>query len=358
MEDNIYSKKIFLILLFFAIIVLGILCKVLHAVVLPMLVAILIAFVLKPVVQNLNKKFKIPWSISSIIVILLFLILIAGLSSILIKSLKTVVEKYPVYESKFLSMYSIFADAFNLEYDNTQSLFENLWSNLNVRSFVQETAVFLSSGIFTFGKSFFMFLIMLILFLTEMRLFNKKISFAYIGQSKTKMLRISAKIIDQTVRFVSIKFYISLITGLLVGIITAVTGLSFPILWGFLAFIMNFIPIFGSIFSVGLTSAFAFMEFYPFVGKAVFLMIVMTAINTSLGNIIEPKIEGKHLGLSPFVILVSLTLFGWIWGFIGMLLAVPLTVIIRICCENISYLHPVAIFLGGDPAETKKNIEV
>ncbi len=66
-----------------------------------------------------------------------------------------------------------------------------------------------------------------------------------------------------------------------------------------------------------------------------------------LGNIIEPRWEGSDLGLSPFVILISLAVWGWIWGPIGMILAVPLMVIIKIICENVSYLEKIAIFLGN-----------
>lgn len=73
----------------------------------------------------------------------------------------------------------------------------------------------------------------------------------------------------------------------------------------------------------------------------------MTIINLTLGNILEPKIEGDNLDLSPFVILVSLTFWGWMWGFIGMILAVPMMVILKILCENISYLNGFAILLGN-----------
>ena len=72
-----------------------------------------------------------------------------------------------------------------------------------------------------------------------------------------------------------------------------------------------------------------------------------------LGNIIEPRIEGKNLGISPVAILISLSIWGYIWGFTGMLLAVPLTVIIKIICENLDYMKGVAIILGGDPRQTE-----
>ena len=154
---------------------------------------------------------------------------------------------------------------------------------------------------------------------------------------------------SQTVRYISIKFFISLATGILSFITTWLIGLDFPIVWGFLAFIMNFIPFFGSIISVGATTLFCLVQFYPNWGKTVFILVFLTGINMVLGNIIEPRIEGKNLGISPVAILVSLSIWGYIWGFTGMLLAVPLTVIIKIVCENIDYLRAFAIILGNDP---------
>ena len=74
-----------------------------------------------------------------------------------------------------------------------------------------------------------------------------------------------------------------------------------------------------------------------------------------LGNILEPRIEGKNLGISPVAILISLSVWGYIWGFTGMLLAVPLTVIIKIICENLDYMKGAAIFLGNDPRQSNSN---
>ena len=153
----------------------------------------------------------------------------------------------------------------------------------------------------------------------------------------------------------SIKFYISLSTGLLVFLATWIIGMDFPVVWAFVAFVMNFIPVFGSIISVGITTIFALLQFSPDFAKPIFILIFLTTINMVLGNIIEPRIEGKNLGLSPFVILVSLSLWGYIWGFTGMLLAVPLTVIIKIICENVDYLKGIAIIFGNDPRQNLQN---
>jgi predicted PurR-regulated permease PerM len=208
----------------------------------------------------------------------------------------------------------------------------------------------LSSGVISFSKTIFLISIMTAFILIEMRLTKRKMHYAF-KDNKAKISRISHQIINQTVRYISIKFFISLSTGILCGLASLIIGLDFPIVWGFLAFIMNFIPIFGSIISVGFTTLFSLLQFYPNWGKTVFVLVFMTSVNMILGNILEPRIEGKNLGISPVMILISLSLWGYIWGFTGMLLAVPLMVIIKIVCENIDYLKGLAIIIGNDPRQ-------
>ena len=258
-----------------------------------------------------------------------------------------------------ISIYQVIANNFGIEIDNTKSLFQNLWGSLKIREYMQKLAVMLSSGVISFSKTIFLISILTAFILIEMRLTKRKMHYAF-KDNRAKITRISNQIINQTVRYISIKFFISLGTGILCGIAALIIGLDFPIVWGFLAFIMNFIPIFGSIISVGLTTIFSLIQFYPNWGKTVFILIFMTSVNMILGNILEPRIEGKNLGVSPVIILISLSLWGYIWGFTGMLIAVPLMVIIKIFCENIDYLNGLAIVIGNDTRQqqtTEQNPE-
>ena len=133
-------------------------------------------------------------------------------------------------------------------------------------------------------------------------------------------------------------------------------GLDFPIIWAFIAFTLNFIPNFGSIISVIITTIFAVLQFWPNPARMIIVLIFMTGINFCLGNIIEPRVQGKNLGLSPFIIIASLSIWGYIWGFVGLILAVPMMVTLKIVCENISILQPIEVFIGDYPPEnnTKK----
>jgi predicted PurR-regulated permease PerM len=73
----------------------------------------------------------------------------------------------------------------------------------------------------------------------------------------------------------------------------------------------------------------------------------MLGTNMVLGNVVEPRIQGRNLGISPFLILASLLLWGWVWGFIGMILAVPMLVIMKLVCDNVDFLNPVGILIGN-----------
>ena len=354
LNQNKTANRIFYLILFLAVVLAGFLCKTMSEVLIPVIFSFMLSFVFLPIIKKLNVKTGIPWVISSVIIVILFFIAILGLTSILVTSLTGIISEYPKYESRFMSIYQVIANNFDIEIDNTKSLFQNLWGSLKIREYMQKLAVLLSSGVISFSKTIFLISILTAFILIEMRLTKRKMHYAF-KDNRAKITRISNQIINQTVRYISIKFFISLATGVLCGIASLIIGLDFPIVWGFLAFIMNFIPIFGSIISVGLTTIFSLIQFYPNWGKTVFVLIFMTSVNMILGNILEPRIEGKNLGISPVMILVSLSIWGYIWGFTGMLIAVPLMVIIKIFCENIDYLNGLAIIIGNDPRQQAQN---
>jgi len=351
-----YSRNIFYVLLFFAIILSGYILKVTSSIILPIIIAIFLSLVFFPIVKKLNQKFKFPWVISSILITILFLVAIFAISTLLVTSLSSIATQYPKYEDKFMSIYKIFADSFNWEFDAGKSFFDNMWSHLKVREYVQKAALFFSSGVFSFGKSFLMIILLLVFLLIEMRLSTAKINVAFANKKQEQVKSIMKKIVSEVIRFISIKFFISLATGLIVFLGTSLIGLDFPIVWGFLAFVMNFIPTFGSIFSSIITTLFSLLQFYPEWWKVIFVFILMLSVNMILGNIVEPRIEGKQMDISPVIILIGLTIWGGIWGFIGMILAVPMLVIIKIICENISFLHTFAILIGNDPETTKSEL--
>ena len=91
----------------------------------------------------------------------------------------------------------------------------------------------------------------------------------------------------------------------------------------------------------------SFIQFYPEMEPILAVSLSVIATQVALGNILDPRLQGRRLNLSPFLILVSLLVWGWLWGVVGMFLAVPIMAIIKIVCENIPALRPIAILMGS-----------
>ncbi len=145
-------------------------------------------------------------------------------------------------------------------------------------------------------------------------------------------------------RYLAIKTVASVATGVLVGIINAIFGLDFAALWGVVALLFNYVPSIGSIVAAlpAVTLAFVQLGFGPAVGIAVGYIVV----NVSIGNIIEPRVLGRRLGLSPLVVILSLFFWGFVWGPAGMLLSVPMTVVLKLLLEVTPGGNRVAVLLG------------
>ena len=148
-------------------------------------------------------------------------------------------------------------------------------------------------------------------------------------------------------RYLVVKTCVSGLTGLAIFLGTWLVGLDFPVLWGLLAFLFNYIPSLGSIIASVPAILLAMVTLGP--GPALAVGVIYLVANVAFGNLLEPHLLGRQLGLSPLVIFVSLVFWGWAWGPVGMLLSVPLTVVARIFLEKSEELGWVAILLAARP---------
>ena len=342
-----FARPIFLLLLVLTVIVLAAVLKVTGTFLVPVTIAMFVSLVFEPLIVTLNTKFKIPWIAGIFIVLTLVIVSAWIIASLLLSSIRTIIDLYPRYEERFTVIYKTIAGLFALPYNAESTLFQNLWGQLSIRQTLRNFAFSLSNSLIVFFKDLLLVLLFAVFFLLDLRYLRQKLDFAFGDGSKGKAAIIITDIIQQVTRYMSVKFFISLLTGVLIFLGTFAVGMGFPILWGFLAFILNFIPNFGSILSGVLTSVFALVQFWPKPAPVVFVAVLMCAVNFILGNIIEPRVQGRHLGLSPFIIIVSLSFWGWLWGFTGLILAVPMMVILKIICENVSILHPAAVLMGN-----------
>jgi AI-2 transport protein TqsA len=146
-------------------------------------------------------------------------------------------------------------------------------------------------------------------------------------------------------RYLWVKTGVSAATGLSAGVWVAVLGVDFALLWGLTAFLLNYIPNLGSLLAAIPPALLALVQIGPL--GAVLVLVGYLAINTLFGNVVEPLLMGRRLGLSPLVVLVSVLTWGWMWGVTGMLLSVPIMMGVKIGCESSEELRWVAQLLGG-----------
>lgn len=350
-----YRRASLALLGLIAIILLGATLKLTATIVLPFIIAVLLTFVLEPLIRLLG-KIRIPRWLAAIVIVVGIGLAVYVVGLILYNSIRTIGTLYPKYESRFTELYIMLASAFDLPYDEHLNLTENLWNQMDIRNKIQDFAFSFSETFLSFLADGVMVVLLIVFLLVEIGHFKNRIQFAFEDTFTTKsgVSDIIEKIIQQITRYLSIKFFTSLATGLIAGIALGIVGMEFPVVWGVIIFILNFIPTIGSISAGVAVSLFALLQFWPSPAPIIFVSALMVLLNMIIGNIIEPRIQGDRLGLSPFVILVSLMGWGWIWGFAGLILAVPMTVIVKIICEQVPGLEPISLLIGSYKA-TQKN---
>lgn len=146
-------------------------------------------------------------------------------------------------------------------------------------------------------------------------------------------------------RYLFVKTVTSAVTGLLIWLLCTIVGVEFPVLWGLVAFVLNYIPVVGSIIAAvpALLLGCISLNLVAVVGLGAGYIVV----NTAVSNFLEPTLMGRHLGLSPLIVFMSLVFWGWAWGPIGMFLSVPITMMVKILLENSDDLRWVATLMGS-----------
>jgi predicted PurR-regulated permease PerM len=130
-------------------------------------------------------------------------------------------------------------------------------------------------------------------------------------------------------------------------------GIDFAVIWGLLAFILNYIPNIGSLLATLFPILIALLE-YGVGFTSISLSVLLLVAQNVYGNVIEPKFMGEKMDLSPVFILISLIFWGWIWGIVGMFLAVPIGSLLKILCSNIDALKPIAVIISSKAEPLKE----
>ena len=349
------GRAVFFLMIFICSIVAFAVLKFASTVILPFVIAVLLAFVTFPIVIALD-KLRVPRFVSIILIVVLIVIVLSLFGVVFLMSGMMIVDQYPQYEDRIKTIYDWIADLFDLSNDEALTLWQNLWDQEAIRTFVRDFTISFSNIIFRFVSSAVLVILFVVFILLEASYFREKLEAAFENRSE-RFNKMGNDLMKQVARYLGAKSLFSLANGVIYAISFTLIGLEFAIVWGIIQFFMNFIPTLGSIATGVAISLFALIQFWPEPGPVIIVVSVILVVNLFLSNFLDPKLVGEHVGISPLVVLVSLSLWGYIWGFIGMLLAVPLTVIIKIVCENIPIMEPVSILLGSRKSALTKKAE-
>ncbi len=321
--------------------IIGLILRLARAVLFPFFIALFLAFLLAPALDFLIKR-KIPRAVSVVLILLLAFLITYLLGSLFYTSGKAFADEIPRYSQKINALAESLRQKLhftNLEWDPLEWL---------TKLDINKIAAFLISSLGPF-LSFLTNLLLVFLFLIFILIghgnLREKIPSAYSAERSKQILAIIEHIRRQVQRYLVIKTAINLGVGVLTTIFLLVLGLEFAVVFGFLAFLMNYIPNFGAIIASVFPALMAFFQFEsPLLGLLV--LAVLYLMHQAVG-LLEVKVMGQGLGLSPLLVFFSLVFWGWLWGLPGMILAVPILAVIKIICFNVPALKSLAIMMSS-----------
>jgi predicted PurR-regulated permease PerM len=208
-----------------------------------------------------------------------------------------------------------------------------------------DLATTLIGSVGSLSSNVFVILLVFVFILLEGAMLPAKL--AALSEQSDRPLQQFEEVMENVRRYVAIKTQVSLLTGLLVTLLLLVLGIDYAPLWGLLAFLFNFVPNIGSILAAVPAVLLAYIQLD--LSTAVVAGAGYLILNLVIGNIVEPRVMGRGLGLSTLVVLLSLLFWGWVLGPVGMLLSVPLTMIAKIVLQGNDETRWIAILLDSEP---------
>ena len=319
--------------------------KLAQSIVVPILLALFISILSAPLLLWLKQK-KISNSLSLLFILMVLSIIGLSLAYLVGTSANSFSENIPFYETqlklKLNSLYSeVHTKGINLESIKINEI-------LNPSKVIRYISLGLSQIGSILTQSILILLIVAFILLEATSLYTK---LQMITNNNAKKIQKIKELINKINHYMRIKIIISFITGTLITLFLFIFNIHYPLLWGTLAFLLNFIPNIGSIIAVIPVFILAIIQ-HGFT-EAIIVLGTYILINFILGNIIEPKFMGKGLGLSALVIFLSLIFWGWLFGTIGMLLAIPLTMVAKIALSEYESTKVIAILIGSESPSNK-----
>lgn len=311
----------------------------------PLAVAIFIVILLDALAARISMVriggYQSPAWLSMTLSIVLFLGAFVALGSLIRSNIAAVSSALPAYEANFSALAE--RAVVLLQLDEVPTI-QDLRNQIDIQSILSATVATLAA--FTGNTLTVMFYVAFILL--EQVTFGKKLKNLF--QKKDdhrRVIDMLTRITRDIQTYLGLKTLMSLITGGLSYGVMAVLGVDFAEFWAVLIFVLNFIPYVGSLIGVAFPAMLTLVQFET-ITPFVITTIVLALLQLAVGNILEPRMMGRSLNLSPLIIMLSLAVFGQIWGIMGMILSMPLMVILLIVCAGFETTKPIAVLLSAN----------
>ena len=349
--DTVRTANFFLLII--AMLALGAILKLAQSVFIPLLIALLLSYVMDPLMLVLRRA--LPVWLATAITALVFLGVLTGFGILAWVNIAALGRGLPLYQDELLQLargvdawlQATVGAPLEIEFTALAEL-----GAVSIPSFMLSTA----RSTVTVVLAFLMVYLFAVLFLAGKHYFPRKLVRAFPRTAagvQSPVLVILKHIDDSLRRFIAVKTVISLAVGGLTSVVAALFGVAFPVAWGLLTFVLNFIPYVGSVTAVVAFSVFALAQFGAW-APALGVFLCALALQTLTGTVAEPALIGDILNLSLLVVFVSILFWGWLWGPAGILLAVPMTAAVKVILENIPVTARLAPLLEGVRGTTRQ----
>jgi predicted PurR-regulated permease PerM len=303
----------------------GVFLKMARSFMIPVVLALFFYFILSPVLDLLT-RLKIARPLAVTIIVLVMFLVLYGMGVLFYENGKAFASDLPKYSQKLGAM----VDSLQAQFHITKARWDPLIYLKKLNGDQIGAVILTSLGTFlSFLSNMFLVLIFLIFMLAGRGKLNEKIIDCCSPRRATQMGRILGHIDKKVQKYLAIKTAVCIVSGVLAAVILVLFGVDFAVAFGFLTFLLNYIPNIGAFIAKIIPFLIAAVQFSSF-WRAAWVLIVLLAADAVIGMLVEPKLMGKGMNLSPLVILFSLFFWGWLWGIPGMILAVPIMATVKI----------------------------
>lgn len=311
----------------------------------PLFIAVFIGYILLPIHAWLVRR-GIPSVLAYVVMLALILGALFGLGTLMYRNVDQLIDRIPEYDKKLEAFVKNLAGALNLDEAECMEYYRKLTSAQDQP--VEQGITQLRQTLGTFLNFFSMMaitFIYLVFLIAERITFPRRLALAFGDKKGDEIQAITTSINLSISQYIAIVTFVSVLAGALSMGVLAIFGVDFFVTWGILICLFNFIPYIGSIVAVSLPILLSLVQLGAW--QAIVIALLLIAIQEIIALGIQPRMAGRKLGVSPLLILLSLAFWGVVWGIVGMILAVPLLMIIKIILENIKETRPLAILMSN-----------